>query len=72
MSATPILDDDKVPVSAGDSIMFRYGIPFVQVVAPIIERDGILIALTPDHSPRECELSKLRGYVGNWYKHETP
>ena len=63
-----LLDDDRVQVKAGDTVRFNYGIPPVVVDAKIVQRRGQLIALTPGHDPAECNLRKLRSYVGNWYK----
>ena len=60
-------DDDGEWVTAGDVVQFSYGIPRAGVDAPVVERDGKLIALTPDHNPPECNLRSLRRYVGNWY-----
>jgi len=64
-------DDDGEWVTVGDNVRFSYGIPPVVVVAPIIERDGSLIALTPDHNPKECNLRSLRRYTGGWYKEQS-
>ena len=61
-------DDDGQRVTAGDSVRFCYGIPPVAVVAKIVERGGRLVALTPGHTPAECELRSLRKAVGSWYK----
>jgi hypothetical protein len=61
-------DDDGIPVKAGDTVRFNYGIPPVVVDAKIVQRSGQLIALTPGHDPAECNLRSLRKYVGNWYK----
>jgi len=49
--ARKIVDDDGVEVTAGCVIHFSYGAPGVGVDAPVIERDGRLIALTPGHKP---------------------
>lgn len=43
-------------IKEGDTIRFNYGIPPVSVNAEVIERDGILIMLTPGHSPEECTV----------------
>lgn len=72
MKTLVLLDDDRVPVKAGDTVRFRYGIPPVVVDAKIVQRRGQLIALTPGHDPAECNLRSLRRYVGNWYKQNTP
>jgi len=68
VNAMVLLDDDGVPVTAGDTVRFNYGIPPVVVDAKIVKRRGSLIALTPGHDPAECNLRTLRKYVGNWYK----
>jgi hypothetical protein len=64
-------DDDGRPTRAGDEIYFSFGIPPLYVTSKIVERDGKLFALTPDCSPKECRLDKLRSYVGAWYR-KTP
>ena len=61
-------DDDGKWTGAGDTVRFAYGIPPVAVDAPIIDRDGKLIGLCPDHNPPEFNLRSLRRYIGNWYK----
>jgi len=38
------LDDDGVPVKAGDTVRFNYGIPPVVVDAKIVKRRGTLVA----------------------------
>lgn len=63
-----LLDDDGVPTRAGDTISFNYGIPPVVVKARVIQRGISLIALTPGHTPTECNLRSLRKYVGGWFK----
>lgn len=60
-------DDDGRLTGDGDTISFSFGIPPLYVESLIIERDGKLFALTPDCSPKECRLDKLRSYVGAWY-----
>ena len=60
-------DSDGVKVKAGDVVTFSYGIPPVGVTAPIIERDGELIALTTGHNPSECAVSSLRKHVGDFW-----
>jgi hypothetical protein len=62
-----MLDDDGKEVRAGSRIRFAFGTPGIRVEADVIERDGELIALTPDHKPKECRLDKLRVYVGNFW-----
>lgn len=64
-------DDDGLPVGAGDKIRFCYGIPSVIVIADVVEHQGKLVALTPGHHPAECNLRRLRHYVGMWFKHNT-
>lgn len=61
-----LIDSDGNRVSAGDVVRFNYGIPPVVVDAKIVQRGRSLIALTPGHSPRECNLRSLRKYVGQW------
>ena len=63
-----LLDDDGEKVRAGDEVCFSYGIPPVHVTAPIVKRNGRLIALTPGHDPEEIALRNLRKHVGCWYK----
>jgi len=55
-------------VVAGDRIKFSYGIPPIGVTAEIVNNNGELIALTPNHNPKECKLKKLKSYVGEWRK----
>jgi hypothetical protein len=66
-----MFDDDGVPVKAGDAVRFSYGIPPVVVDAPIVQRRGSLIALTPGHDPKECNLRSLRKQVSCWFKSEA-
>ncbi len=68
MNTKRMKDDDGEWVKDGDMIVFAYGIPPVYVYAPVVARGGSLFALTPDHTPRECNLRSLRTYVGSWYK----
>tara|TARA_R110000822_G_C15046603_1_gene465925 strand:- start:47 stop:343 length:297 start_codon:yes stop_codon:yes gene_type:complete len=63
-----LLDDDRTPTRAGDTVSFNYGIPPVAVRAKIVQRGRSLIALTPGHTPVECNLRTLRRYVGGWLK----
>ena len=63
-------DSNGAEVRDGDIIHFAFGIPPVGVDARVVERNGRLIALTPEVTPKECELSKLRKYVGLFYKAE--
>lgn len=62
------LDDDGFKVTAGDSIMFSFGIPPVRVIANIERINGRLYAMTPNHAPKKCRLKKLRKCVGSFYK----
>lgn len=62
-------DDNGVRVYAGDKVRFNFGIPPIGVVAKVIARGNSLIALTPKHTPKECNLRTLRSYVGEWYKY---
>ena len=63
-----LLDDDRTPTRAGDTVCFHYGIPPIGVRAKIIQRGRALIALTPGHTPPECTLRTLRRHVGGWVK----
>lgn len=47
-----------IEIKPGKIAHFIYGIPFVVVNAPIIERDGKLIMLTPDHNPQEMDMEE--------------
>lgn len=67
MSTRKYRDMDGREVKAGDVIVFSYGIPPVVVRAPVIERDGRLIALTEGHNPSECPVSKLKKEVGDFW-----
>lgn len=60
-------DMDGREVKAGDVVGFSYGIPPVRVRAPVIERDGRLIALTEGHNPSECPVSQLKKYIGDFW-----
>jgi hypothetical protein len=66
-----MLDDDGNLVSAGDTVRFNYGIPPVCVKAKLVQRGKQLIAMTPGHNPKECNLRSLRKYVGGWLKHNA-
>ena len=61
-------DDDRTPTRAGDTVCFNYGIQPIGVRARIVQRGRSLIALTPGHTPAECNLRTLRRYVGGWFK----
>lgn len=63
-------DDWGNEIKSGDTVSFSYGIPPVRVVAPIVERDGELIAITAGHNPPECPLRELRQSCGSFYKEE--
>jgi hypothetical protein len=65
---TGIKDSDGIELMVGDRVRFNYGIPLIGVVAPIVKQRGIFWCLTPDHNPKRCKLSKLREYVGDFYK----
>ena len=67
-----VKDDDGVEVREGDIIHFGYGIPPVGVVAPVIERNGRLIAITKGHNPPECPVDQLRRHVSNFWVELTP
>ena len=56
-------DNDGVEVCEGDTLHFAYGIPPVGVEAPVICRDGKLIAITKGHKPGECPVADLRRHV---------
>jgi len=62
-------DDGGKWVTAGDTVLFSYGIPPVSVNALIIERNGRLIGLCHGHNPSEFNLRSLRRHVGSWYKY---
>lgn len=63
-------DSDGNPIVAGDRIAFVYGIPPVRAEGPIVDRDGELIVLTPDHNPTECRVADLEQHVGIFWKVE--
>lgn len=65
--ARRILDSDGVEVTPGCEIRFSFGLPPVGVLACVIERDGNLIALTPEHNPKECKVRELRRHVGEFW-----
>jgi hypothetical protein len=67
MMRKPVKDDEGVEVREGDVIHFGYGIPPVGVKAPVISRDGVLIAITKGHKPAECPVHQLRRHVGNFW-----
>ena len=61
-------DDEGNWVGAGDTIVFSFGIPPLRVEAPVVERDGSLVALTPGCRPKDCKLRALRRHVGYFRK----
>jgi hypothetical protein len=63
-----IRDDEGVAIAAGDRINFSFGIPGVRVDGSVVENNGVLYVSTPGHKPERCKLSKLRGYVGHFWK----
>lgn len=65
-------DMDGKTIKEGDTIIFSYGIPPRKVVAPIILKNGKLIAITTGHTPATCELRQLKKYVGGFYKQDSP
>jgi hypothetical protein len=65
--AKQILDSDGIEVKSGCTIHFGYGIPGRGVDAPVIERNGKLIALTAGHKPSECPVSELKRHVGDFW-----
>lgn len=67
-----VFDATGEMVKDGDSVEFCYGVPSVRVVAKVVQRGDRLFALTPGHHPDECDIRRLRGYVGEWHKHECP
>lgn len=62
-----VKDSDGNVVKAGDFVRFAYGQPPVGVRAPVVERDGDLVALTPDHNPKECRVDHLMRHVGDFW-----
>lgn len=62
------IDSDGERVKAGDSIEFSFGIPPVRVIAKVERIGSRLYAMTPDHTPKRCELKRLRECVGCFYK----
>lgn len=65
-------DEDGIQVKAGDWIAFSFGFPPLRVEAKIVERDGKLIALTPDVTPKEAPLTTLKHHVGLFWKIDGP
>lgn len=60
-------DSDGSIVKAGAYITFSYGIPSIKVVGKVVSRRGVLKVLTPTESNKECLLSLLKGYVGEYW-----
>lgn len=54
-------------VKPGSIVHFGYGSPCVGVWADVIERDGVLVALTPGHRPDECRVKDLKKHVGDFW-----
>jgi hypothetical protein len=63
-----VLDGDGSEVNEGDWIGFSYGTPPVGVRAQVVRRGKSLFALTPGHTPTECNLRSLRRYTGEWFR----
>lgn len=68
--AKDIKDEWGDVIKAGDFVNFSYGIPPTGVTAEVVERDGVLWILTPNLTPKEERLSKVK----KWYSiyRETP
>lgn len=62
-----ILDGDGIEVTDGCTVCFSYGIPPVHVVAPVIYKNGKLVAMTIGHSQAQCEVRHLEKHVGYFY-----
>jgi len=54
-----LIDEDGKPIVAGCTIRFSYGIPPVVVVAEVVERGGVLVALTPGHTPASSRVDEI-------------
>lgn len=63
-----IRDMNGVPIVAGDTIVFSYGIPGVRVEAKVSNIKGVLWAMTPGHTPDRCRLDQLEKFVGIFWK----
>ena len=61
-----IKDRHGVIVKQGDTLSFSFGIPPIAVRAEVILRDNQLVVLTPNVNPKECLLSDLEGYIGEF------
>lgn len=62
-----ITDSDGTPVTHGCEISFSFGIPPITVKALVVQRDGVLTALTPGLRPDSCPVAKLRAHVGDFW-----
>lgn len=62
-----LFDDVGAETTEGDKVQFTFGIPPVNVVGDVIRRGENLIVLTPNYSPKECDLRLLRDFVGEWF-----
>ena len=60
-------DSDGVEIREGDIVHFAYGIPPVGVEAPVVSRNGKLIAITAGHKPAECPVASLRKHIGYFW-----
>jgi hypothetical protein len=67
MAKRRMLDSNRKAVTPGCSIHFSYGIPGVGVTAPVVDEDGVLIALTPGHKPPRIKVAELKRHVGEFY-----
>ena len=47
---------------------FHLACPPLRVEAEVIERDGKLVALTPNVNPKEAKLTTLKRHVGIFWK----
>jgi hypothetical protein len=63
-----IKDDDGARVRHGDVIVFSYGIPPIRVYGSVVYEQGDLWVLTPGHTPERERMSRLRKFVGTFYK----
>lgn len=59
-------DNDGVEITAGCTLHFCYGIPPVHVRAKVVRRSGVLIALTPGHTPAEAPVREITPYFDCW------
>ena len=58
--------EDRTEAHEGDIIRFSYGIPGVQVIAPIDFVDGAFYAITKGHNPAKILVSELEENIGEW------